>query len=192
MKWVHLGQTLIAGTALQGLPLVDAAAEPETASSRAARDGSHDFDFNFGTWTTHIRRVLNPLSGGDRSMELQGTVTVRKLWGGRAQLEEIETDGPKGHWEGMTLFLYNPQAHQWNQIFANGKDGVLQPPSIGSFTNGKGELYSQDTFEGRTILVRGTWSDIKPDSHHFQEDYSADGGRTWQPAFIAHLTRVKP
>jgi len=30
----------------------------------------------------------------------------------RAQLEEIEADGSSGHFEGLTLFLYNPQAHQ--------------------------------------------------------------------------------
>jgi hypothetical protein len=155
------------------------------------RDGAHDFDFNVGTWHTHIRRQTKALSGTSAFIELDGTVTVRKVWDGRAQLEEIETDGPNGHWEGMTLFLYNPQAHQWSQTFANSRNGVLQPPSVGSFKDGKGELYSQDTFNGRTILIRGTWSDIKPDSHHFQEDYSDDGGTTWEPVFIADLTRVK-
>jgi hypothetical protein len=157
-----------------------------------ARNGAHDFDFNFGTWHTHIRRQTKALTGTSEFIELDGTVTVRKVWDGRAQLEEIEADGPNGHWEGMTLFLYNPQAHQWNQAFANSKNGVLQPPLIGSFKDGKGELYSQDTFDGRTILVRGIWSEIKPDSHHFQEDYSEDGGKSWEAVFIADLTRLKP
>lgn len=154
-------------------------------------DGAHDFDFNFGTWHTHIKRQSKALSGASEFIELDGTVTVRKVWDGRAQLEEIEADGPNGHWEGMTLFLYNPQAHQWSQTFASSKNGVLQPPAIGSFKDGKGELYSQDTFNGRTILIRATWSDIKADSHHFQEDFSDDGGKSWEPALIADLTRVK-
>jgi hypothetical protein len=47
-----------------------------------------------------------------------------------------------------------------------------------------------DTFQGRTVLVRGTWSSITTNAHHFQEDYSADGGATWSPAFIADLTRL--
>jgi hypothetical protein len=122
-------------------------------------------------------------------MELNGTVTVRKLWGGRAQLEEIEAEGPNGHWEGLTLFLYNPEAHQWNQSFINSKQGVLAAPLTGTFKNGRGELFSQDTFKDRTILVRGAWSDIKPDSHSYEESYSDDGGKTWKAAFIAHLTR---
>jgi hypothetical protein len=114
------------------------------------------------------------------------------VWDGRAQLEEIEADGPNGHWEGLTLFLYNPQSRQWNQTFSNSADGKLSGPLIGSFKNGRGELYSQDTFDGRSILVRGTWSEIQPDSHRYEEAYSDDGGRTWQAVFSALLTRQQP
>jgi hypothetical protein len=168
-----------------------AADEAAHAPTAPLRDGQHDFDFNFGTWNTHIRRVLDPLSGSTHSVELNGTVTVRKVWDGRAQLEEIEADGPKGHWEGLTLFLYDPSAHQWSQTFVNSKSGVLTPGLIGSFKDGRGELYAQDTVNGRSILIRCVWSDIKPDSHHFEESYSDDGGKTWAPAFIASLTREK-
>ena len=187
------GICVLAGAVAWLSPLFAASAAADTAApaSAAARDGQHDFDFNFGVWKTHIRRVLDPLSGSTDSVELNGTVTVRKVWDGRAQLEEIEADGPKGHWEGTTLFLYNPQAHQWSQTFADSETGVLEAPLIGSFKDGRGELYSLDSSNGRTILLRGVWSDIKPDSHHFEESYSDDGGKTWAPAFIASLTRLK-
>jgi hypothetical protein len=173
-----------------GLALpVKAADAPGRPPDISARDGRHDFDFNVGVWRTHIKRILDPLSGSTRSIELNGTVTVRTVWNGRAELEEIEADGPNGHWEGLTLFLYNPDAHQWSQTFTNSKTGVLTPPLIGSFKDGRGELFSQDTFKDRAILVRAVWSDITPDSHHFEESYSDDGGKTWAPAFIADLTR---
>jgi hypothetical protein len=161
------------------------AAETATRS----QDGSHDFDFNFGVWHTHIRRILDPFAPSSQSMELDGTVTVRKIWSGKAQLEEIEADGPNGHWEGATLFLYNPEAHQWSQTFVDSKTGVLNSPTIGSFQSGRGELLSQDTFQNKTILVKGVWSDITPTSHRYEELFSNDGGRTWFPAFIAQLTR---
>jgi len=164
----------------------------DSALAGALRDGQHDFDFNIGVWKTHIRRILNPLSGSVKSIELNGTVTVRKVWDGRAQLEEIEAEGLNGHWEGLTLFLYNPQAHQWSQTFVDSKIGVLNPPAIGAFKDGRGELFSQDTVDGRSILIRAVWSDITPDSHRFEESFSDDGGKTWAPAFIAALTREKP
>ncbi|HKD54665.1 MAG TPA: hypothetical protein VKB72_10655 [Steroidobacteraceae bacterium] len=177
--------------ALALMPPPGSAADIAPAAA-VPRDGQHDFDFNIGVWHTHIRRILDPLSGGTHSIELNGTVTVRKVWDGRAELEEIETDGPNGHWEGLTLFLYNPTAHQWSQSFTNSKVGQLSNPLIGSFSSGRGELFAQDTFDGRMVLVRGVWSDIRPDSHHYEESYSEDGGRTWAPAFIANLTREKP
>jgi hypothetical protein len=160
-------------------------------TSAALRDGAHDFDFNIGVWHTHIRRIPDPWSGSDKSVVLDGTVTVRKVFDGRAQLEEIEADGPNGHWEGMTLFLYNPQAHQWSQSFIDSKMAALNSPEIGAFHDGRGELFSSDTFNGKAILVRAVWSNITPDSHRFEESYSNDGGKTWAPAFIAELTREK-
>jgi hypothetical protein len=172
-------------------PPVNAADAPAQPPNTTVHDGRHDFDFNVGVWRTHIKRILDPLSGSTGSIELNGTVTVRRVWDGRAELEEIEADGPNGHWEGMTLFLYNPEAHQWSQTFANSKTGVLTPPLIGAFKDGRGELFSQDTIKDRAILVRAVWSDISPDSHHFEESYSDDGGKTWAPAFIANLTRDK-
>ncbi len=168
-----------------------ASSNSELPAGGVPRDGSHDFDFNIGVWHTHIRRVLDPLSGSSDSMELNGTVTVRKVWGGRAQLEEIEADGPKGHWEGLTLFLYNPQAHQWSQNFIDSKSAMLNTPTVGSFKDGRGELFSQDTFNGKSILVRGVWSDITPNAHQYEESYSSDGGQSWSPAFIAKLRREK-
>jgi hypothetical protein len=194
MKYSKATVCILAGAITWISQAQPAAAAGESAQppKDLARDGQHDFDFNIGVWKTHIKRVLDPLSGSAESIELNGTVTVRKVWDGRAQLEEIETDGPNGHWEGLTLFLYNRQAHQWSQSFINSKVGELTPPLIGAFKDGRGELVAADTFNGRSILVRGVWSDITPDSHHFEESYSDDGGKTWAPAFIANLTREKP
>ena len=163
-----------------------------SAAASDQRDGQHDFDFNNGVWHTHIKRILDPLSGATRSIELNGTVTGHELWGGKAMLEEIETMGPNGPWGGMTLFTYNPTAHQWYQTFVNKTDGMVTAPLIGSFKDGRGELITQDTREGHSVLIRGVWSDIKPDSHHFEEAFSEDNGRTWKPVLIADLTRVKP
>ena len=157
--------------------------------ARQERVGQHDFDFAAGTWKTRISRLQHPLTGSTTWLKYEGTVVTRKVWEGRGYLEEIEIDGPTGHLQGLTLRLYNPEAHQWNLSFANSNDGLLNPPLVGEFKNGRGEFIDQEQFKGRAILVRHVFSEITPNSHHFEQAYSPDGGRTWEPNWIAELTR---
>jgi hypothetical protein len=178
------------------LSTIAATAQSPTASATppsepAMRDGQHDFDFTIGAWKTHITRLQKPLSGSTTWIKMEGSKIERKIWNGRAHLEEIEADGPTGHMQGLTLFLYNPRAHQWSQTFASSGDGTLGSPLIGAFKNGRGEFVGQDTFNDKTILVRAIWSDITQDSHKFEQAFSDDGGKTWETNFIASLTRAK-
>ena len=192
----HLMQTAV-GVGLAAIigvsyPCVSLSQTP--TQTPAVHDGQHDFDFNIGVWHTHIKRVLDPFASTSESVEMNGTVTVRKVWDGKAELEEIEADGPKGHWEALTLFLYNPSAHQWSQSFVNSKVGTLSSSStnVGEFKDGRVVLVGQDnTVSDKTILVKAVWSDIKSDSHQYEELFSDDAGVTWVRSFIAHLTRVK-
>lgn len=165
------------------------AAGPRRGS--AGRDGQHDFDFEIGTWKTHLRRLLNPLTGSSTWVEYEGTTVVRKVWNGRANLVELVADGPAGHFEGLSLRLYNPQSRQWSLNFANANGGVIAQPTIGEFKDGRGEFYNQETFNGRAILVRFVISDITPNSCRFEQAFSDDGGKTWEVNWVATDTRVK-
>jgi len=155
------------------------------------RDGQHDFDFEIGVWKTHLRRRVHPLTGSTTWIEYQGITVVRKVWNGRANLVELEADGPGGHFEGLNLRLYNPESHQWSLNFANSNSGTLSQPTIGEFKNGRGEFFDQETVNGRAILVRFVISDITPNSCRFEQAFSDDGGKTWEVNWIATDTRVK-
>ena len=153
------------------------------------RDGQHDFDFEIGTWKTHLKRRLRPLTGSNTWVEYDGTSVVSKVLNGKANLVELTVDGPAGHIEGVSLRLYNPVSRQWSLNFANVVDGSLTPPSIGEFRNGRGEFYNQDSLNGRSILVRFVISDITPNSCRFEQSFSDDGGKTWEVNWIATDTR---
>src|SRR3954449_12406578 len=73
--------------------------------AKPRRDGQHDFDFEIGTWKTHLRRLVHPLSGSTSWVEYEGTTVVRRVWNGRANLVELEVDGPAGHIEALSLRL---------------------------------------------------------------------------------------
>lgn len=160
------------------------------ASASTLHDGQHDFDFHLGTWKTHIRSLQHPLTGSTSWVEYDGSLVVRKVWDGRAQLEELEADGAGKHIEDLLLFLYNPQTRQWSLNSASSGDGMVGTPMFGEFRNGRGEFYDQEpALHGRSVLVRQVWSDITPDSHRFEQAFSSDGGRTWETNFTAALTR---
>jgi hypothetical protein len=161
-------------------------------AAAAEHDGQHDFDFEIGSFKIHLKRLAHPLSGSHEWVEFDGTSVTRKVWDGRADLEEFEVDSPSGHIEGLTLRLYNAQTHQWSLYWANNKNGAMSlPPNVGEFKNGRGEFYCQDTFNGRYVLVRYVWSDITANTAHFEQSYSEDGGKTWEVNWITDQTRVK-
>jgi hypothetical protein len=156
----------------------------------AERDGQHDFDFEIGAWQTHLRRLVHPLTGSTTWVEYEGTTVVRKIWNGRANLVELEVDGPGGHIEGLNLRLYDSKSRQWNLNFANSNGGMLSQPTIGEFKNGRGEFFDQETLNGKTILVRFVISDITSNSCRFEQAFSDDGGKTWEVNWIATDTRI--
>jgi hypothetical protein len=154
------------------------------------RDGQHDFDFEFGVWRTHIRRLIHPLTGSTTWVDYDGTTMVREVWDGRANLVELDVSGSAGRIEGASLRLYDPRSRQWRINYSNSNDGALGPPAIGEFKDGRGEFYDQEDLGGRSIFVRFVISEITPVSAHFEQSYSADGGKTWEINWIATDTRV--
>jgi len=174
--------------ALAGTKSDEAKIVPQQALNR--RDGQHDFDWDVATWATHQKRLLHPLTGSTTWVEYNGTDVVRKIWEGANQ-GLIEADGLAGHLEIFTLRLYNPEANQWNIYFTNPATGALSQPAIGEFANGRGDFYDQETLNGRSILVRFSVSDITPDSCHFEQAFSPDGGKSWEVNFIVTETRMK-
>jgi hypothetical protein len=155
------------------------------------RDGQHDFDFEIGTWKTHLRRLLHPLTGSTTWIEYEGTTVVRKVWNGRANLVELEVDGPPGHLEGLNLRLYDPEAHQWSLSFANSTGGSLGQPAMGEFRKGRGEFFDQEALNGRAIYVRFSIFDTTPNSCRFEQAFSDDGGKSWEVNWVATDTRLK-
>ncbi len=185
--WVPLSWCLVAAPAV-----ASAQSEPGAGpSAAAARDGAHDFDFEFGAWSVRLSRLLRPLTGSNDWVEYEGTSVVRRVWDGRANLGELRVAGSTGRIEGLSLRLYDPQARQWHIRWASSRDGQLGEPMIGEFRNGRGEFYNQESFNGRAIFVRFIFSEITPASFRLEQAFSADGGATWEANWIAEFTRLK-
>lgn len=183
---------LLAGIFLCAAVAWSFASAPKTSNTNPAvsDDGSHDFDFEIGTWKTHVKRLMKPLAHSSEWADYDGQSVVRPIWNGKANLLELTMDGSRGHFQGLSLRLFNPDSRQWSLSFVSAGSGTLGAPSIGDFNGGRGEFYDQETFGGRAVMVRFVISDIKKDSVHFEQAFSNDGGKTWEVNWIADDVRV--
>ena len=152
-------------------------------------DGRGDFDFFIGRWKAHNHRLRERLKGSTEWEDIEGVAVIRKVLGGLGNLDEISMERESGRLQGLTLRLYNPESRQWSMHWVSSMDGNLQPPVIGGFENGRGEFYSQELFEGRTIFVRFICCDITESSCRWEQAFSTDGGKTWETNWISELTR---
>lgn len=168
-----------------------ALAQSTCATPAADRDGSKDFDWEIGIWTTKLKRLKNPLSGAPAVwVEYEGTSDVRRVMGGKANLVDLDITGPAGRIVGTSLRLYNPAAKQWSLNFASAGGGVLTPAQLGGFNDKAcGEFYALDSWNDRAILVRFVISDVTANSARFEQAFSADGGKSWEVNWIATDTK---
>jgi hypothetical protein len=149
----------------------------------------HDFDFEFGAWAVSLRRLVRPLTGSDEWVDYTGTSVVREVWGGRANLGELEVDHGSEHLEGLSLRLFNPLTESWSIYWANSENGEIGPPMVGRFESGVGTFFNEEIYRGTLVRVRFVFLDITLTSFRFEQSFSSDGGLTWETNCIASFTR---
>jgi hypothetical protein len=164
-----------------------------SAPSDQASASQHAFDFQVGNWHVQLARLAERLRGSTAWRNYTGTLVVRRLWSGRANVGLLEVRSGRDCLESILLRTFNPKTGQWHDYGANPATGVLGiPPTVGRFTNGRGEFYDRETLDGRPIVVRGLFDEITAGSNRFVQSFSADGGKTWEPNLIVHFVRDGP
>ena len=150
----------------------------------------HAFDFQVGSWHVRLARLAERLRGSTAWRNYAGTLVVRRLWNGRANVGVLAVRSGKDCLESILLRTFDPQTGQWRDYGANPATGTLGiPPTVGRFSNGRGEFYDRETLDGRPIIVRGIFDEITARSNRFVQSFSADGGKSWEPNLIVHFVR---
>jgi len=155
--------------------------------------GLHDFDFLVGQWQVQHRRLKERLAGSHEWEEFEGTCTMRQLMDGWANVDDNFLKLPAGDYRGVGLRAYDPKTGQWAIWWLDGRNpfGALDPPVQGRFENGVGNFYAEDTLRGKPIRMRFTWSQITPNSAHWEQAFSPDGGKSWEVNWTMEFQRVQ-
>ena len=150
--------------------------------------GMNDFDFLVGSWTVVNRRLRTLLAGSDDWDTFPGTSICQPIFNGAGNTDEIifPTLGSRG----FSLRLFDVERKEWSIYWASSRTGLLTPPVVGTFADGRGDFYGDDTHEGKPVRVHFTWSGITPTSARWEQEFSADGGLTWESNWIMEFTRA--
>lgn len=150
----------------------------------------NDFDFLVGSWTVVNRRLRTRLTGDDEWETFPATATSQRLFDGAGNLDEIVF--PTRGMRGLTLRLFDPERKEWSLYWSNSRHGTLEPPVTGTFDVDRGDFYGDDVHEGRPIRVHYIWTGVTTGSPRWEQEFSADGGQTWESNWVMEFTRAAP
>lgn len=163
------------------------------SDEQKAADGRHDFDFLHGRWQVRNERLRQRLAGSDDWEIFHAAQNCEPVLGGLGNVDAFLSDwrrpGQDEDFQGMTLRLYDVQRRRWNIWWAGSHDGVLEPPVSGDFAAGVGRFEGELEHEGRPVRARFVWSAIGANSAHWHQEFSADGGATWETNWHMWLRR---
>ena len=160
------------------------------ASHETTANGRHDFDFLFGRWEIHNRRLRHPLTGSNEWYEFESTSSERPLLDGQGSLEQYDAvRTPPGPIHAIAVRLYNAKSRQWCIYWSTEGSGAFGIPTCGSFKNGVGSFLDHEKYNGRKILVRFTWTHSGRSSCRFEQAFSSDNGAPWETNWIMDFRR---
>ena len=157
---------------------------PSPASSR------DDFDFYVGNWNVRNRKLKTRLNGCTEWIEFDATQEMKKILGGKGNIDLFHLPQEGTSFEGMTLRLFNPITRLWSIYWADSDRLILDKPVMGSFENGIGHFYGHDQFNGKNILVVFVWDARNKEEPVWSQAFSADEGRSWEWNWYMYMSRI--
>lgn len=149
------------------------------------------FDFWIGDW-----RIKQKIMRRDGSwLELDAKTSVSLALDGCALIEHREGN-VQFFWEGMqsvepmtglSVRSYDPVAGKWHIYWMDSRSPRFGAPYAGNFVNDTGEFFrAWDTPQGKS-LGRITFSDITPDSVHWELAISSGEVQSWSTIWIMDM-----
>jgi hypothetical protein len=155
-------------------------------------DGRRDFDFFHGRWKVLNQRLQDRLQGSTEWQEFEATCECGPVIGGLGNVDHFRAIFPDGKpIEGMSVRTFDPRTRLWSISWADNRVCRLLPPVIGRFENGRADFYGDDVCNGQPVRVVYHWTDITPASARWEQEFSADGGATWESNWVMTFTKTQ-
>jgi len=146
----------------------------------AANSSPGDFDFLFGKWKIHNRKLKTRLNNCGEWIAFEAFGECRKILKGFGNSDSFKTEFGGTSFEAITLRLFNPKTKLWSVYWADSNEVVLDVPQVGSFAGDIGKFYARDVFEGQEIIVLFVWDRSDPNAPVWRQAFSPDNGESWE------------
>ena len=195
---------LVVAGALGSALLMTSCCVPASAAAAGARqaapqvrDGSHDFDFFFGTWLLRNLRLKSPVLKSNNWAQFDATDVARPLPGGLGNEDIYQSNYPKKGFVGLTVRLYDRATGLWRIYWIDNlkSHGDAGEPNVGRWHGNVGIFDEHLMVQGEPAIDRYTWTRFGSGSKvaaHFEESLSIDGGKTWKVVFVNDIIRTAP
>lgn len=152
---------------------------------------SRDFDFEFGRWRVHHRRLKARLSGCDDWEVFEGTSETRPVLGGNGNIEDNLLRFPAGSSRAIAIRSFDPAAGTWAIWWLSTADPHrIDMPVVGRFEAGEGRFFADDIHAGAPVRLRFLWLRTDTVSPRWEQALSADGGATRETNWTMDFERV--
>lgn len=149
-----------------------------------------DFDFYIGTWNVEHRRLKRRLVGSTEWETFRGECAVVKTLGGFGNIDDHVIEVPSGTYRAVTIRSFDAKSGTWSIWWLDGRSpGRLDVPVVGSFVDGVGTFFSEDTWEDKPIRVRFLWTRPHVETPPWEQAFSPDGGGTWETNWLMSFAR---
>lgn len=169
---------------------------PHVPPTAMHHEASRDFDFLMGSWNIRNTRLVRRLADCSDWEVFNATGCARPLPGGIGNYDDFVPSVWKPGFVGMALRIFSPAAQRWSIYWldnvtggVNPATGLLLPPVVGGFKDGKGIFLGEELLEGRPVQVRFEWSHMHTGAPRWQQAFSPDGGGTWEVNWIMEFSR---
>lgn len=152
--------------------------------------GGAGFAFQTGEWRVRHRKLRQRLAGSTDWHEFGGTCRAWELMDGQANVEDNHIDDPAGPYRAAAFRLRDQRTLSWSIWWFDPRFATVGPPVVGTFVDGVGRFYADDSLNGRPIRMRFVWSDIGASAARWEQAFSADGGATWEVNWIMRFERI--
>lgn len=172
------------------IPPITLDADGELVIEPSPTSSQDDFDFFVGKWQLRNRKLRSRLTGCTDWDEFESTQEMYKVLNGIGNIDNFLATFDGQPFEGMTVRLFDPKTRLWSIYWADSNTGRMQPPVLGSFSEGIGHFFTHDTHNERPVITVFRWDARNPQAPIWSQALTPDQGQTWEWNWFMYMTRM--